>query len=116
MLRRPPRPTLFPYTTLFRSDRTFRRVASPKHPLRRRLSRCALITDNPHETRRGPLQDKVNQVRGPQPRARDEPKTHRAAANREILAQCFQPAPFAPSSELKAADRNIESLYERSST
>src|SRR2546422_8335329 len=32
MIRRPPRSTLFPYTTLFRSD--FRRVALPKDILR----------------------------------------------------------------------------------
>src|SRR3712207_8809199 len=34
MIRRPPRSTLFPYTTLFRSDfamkRTFRRIAAPR--------------------------------------------------------------------------------------
>src|SRR3712207_7449115 len=29
MIRRPPRSTLFPYTTLFRSDTTMRRVPAP---------------------------------------------------------------------------------------
>src|SRR5438046_3719653 len=36
MIRRPPRSTLFPYTTLFRSRRRFPARASPPH-LRRRL-------------------------------------------------------------------------------
>src|SRR2546422_7083021 len=31
MIRRPPRSTLFPYTTLFRSGRSFRRCARPCH-------------------------------------------------------------------------------------
>src|SRR5437870_7487755 len=33
MLRRPPRSTLFPYTTLFRSDRGLRRGSSTARPL-----------------------------------------------------------------------------------
>src|SRR2546430_10156314 len=32
MIRRPPRSTLFPYTTLFRSERREPRVPRPKHP------------------------------------------------------------------------------------
>src|SRR2546430_11185212 len=32
MIRRPPRSTLFPYTTLFRSYRFFLRNADPDHP------------------------------------------------------------------------------------
>src|SRR2546429_1812625 len=32
MIRRPPRSTLFPYTTLFRSDGTRRRREEPLHP------------------------------------------------------------------------------------
>src|SRR5690242_21428247 len=42
MLRRPPRSTLFPYTTLFRSERDFRRVIQPSLPvecLRRKIKR-----------------------------------------------------------------------------
>src|SRR2546422_7734218 len=31
MIRRPPRSTLFPYTTLFRSQRNHGRVAAPQH-------------------------------------------------------------------------------------
>src|SRR5262245_66043218 len=34
MLRRPPRSTLFPYTTLFRSDRYFSSVIGPTFPNR----------------------------------------------------------------------------------
>src|SRR5436305_11117048 len=37
MLRRPPRSTLFPYTTLFRSEAVSRALASPPRP--RRLGR-----------------------------------------------------------------------------
>src|SRR5437773_10222440 len=37
MIRRPPRSTLFPYTTLFRSDRPREAAALPAHGLRRRL-------------------------------------------------------------------------------
>src|SRR2546426_4520250 len=33
MIRRPPRSTLFPYTTLFRSDRDLDRLAEPGHVL-----------------------------------------------------------------------------------
>src|SRR2546429_6806758 len=33
MIRRPPRSTLFPYTTLFRSERAFRRWTEPKIPI-----------------------------------------------------------------------------------
>src|SRR5688572_32696224 len=36
MTRRPPRPTLFPYTTLFRSERC---VSAPAHPARARIRR-----------------------------------------------------------------------------
>src|SRR5256885_8768138 len=35
MIRRPPRSTLFPYTTLFRSDRAHRRLRGLVHPRRR---------------------------------------------------------------------------------
>src|SRR3712207_7975850 len=43
MIRRPPRSTLFPYTTLFRSLKAMARMAMPK-PVRRYLGReaCAL--------------------------------------------------------------------------
>src|SRR3712207_8365302 len=41
MIRRPPRSTLFPYTTLFRSERAVREVAAvlarERHPLRHAL-------------------------------------------------------------------------------
>src|SRR2546426_7326576 len=36
MIRRPPRSTLFPYTTLFRSRRLLRRELGEQRPLRRR--------------------------------------------------------------------------------
>src|SRR2546426_8028791 len=37
MIRRPPRSTLFPYTTLFRSHAPARREAAGRHPQGRRL-------------------------------------------------------------------------------
>src|SRR3712207_9439402 len=49
MIRRPPRSTLFPYTTLFRSQQAVERVATraPAHRGRRRLAA--------HRDDRGPL-------------------------------------------------------------
>src|SRR5256885_13181532 len=41
MIRRPPRSTLFPYTTLFRSRREQREVAAPARPRRRVVGRVA---------------------------------------------------------------------------
>src|SRR5687768_18242904 len=44
MIRRPPRSTLFPYTTLFRSDPDDARLL--RHPVSRRgVARCALPSD-----------------------------------------------------------------------
>src|ERR1039458_761068 len=40
MIRRPPRSTLFPYTTLFRAVETARRRLACRGPLRSRLARC----------------------------------------------------------------------------
>src|SRR2546421_4068441 len=50
MIRRPPRSTLFPYTTLFRSDRVDRFTALPHHvhlvsPLHEHRGRDLLIDD-----------------------------------------------------------------------
>src|SRR5262245_35291933 len=39
MIRRPPRSTLFPYTTLFRSDRLRRRVRAPRGGAERQARR-----------------------------------------------------------------------------
>src|SRR5579884_4421881 len=41
MIRRPPRSTLFPYTTLFRSRAAAGRVAPARRPAHRRRRRCA---------------------------------------------------------------------------
>src|SRR3712207_8594914 len=43
MIRRPPRSTLFPYTTLFRSTRVIRGEAATKSTLLRELPRAALL-------------------------------------------------------------------------
>src|SRR3712207_8647307 len=40
MIRRPPRSTLFPYTTLFRSRRRYRDFRSPQRGAERRHRRC----------------------------------------------------------------------------
>src|SRR2546429_5507117 len=40
MIRRPPRSTLFPYTTLFRSLSRHRRAAQPPHPTHPRRQPC----------------------------------------------------------------------------
>src|SRR2546428_14055319 len=45
MIRRPPRSTLFPYTTLFRSPRRLRRASTPDRPERRRSRRPACQGD-----------------------------------------------------------------------
>src|SRR3712207_6860559 len=39
MIRRPPRSTLFPYTTLFRSERPHTSADRPRRPARRRVGR-----------------------------------------------------------------------------
>src|SRR2546422_4236772 len=44
MIRRPPRSTLFPYTTLFRSPRSPTSVSSPSGSARTKSSREALAT------------------------------------------------------------------------
>src|SRR2546430_17604985 len=53
MIRRPPRSTLFPYTTLFRSVSAFRGVGGGRRVVRRsgkpKILICApCFTDNPH--------------------------------------------------------------------
>src|SRR5436190_7269592 len=51
MLRRPPRSTLFPYTTLFRSH-LLRPLQGPHRPHRRALDRMPRRDERPAETRR----------------------------------------------------------------
>src|SRR3712207_7006661 len=64
MIRRPPRSTLFPYTTLFRS-RGRRRVALP----RRQPHRAVALPDRRRRDDRGPLGEPVA-ARGGRGRAR----------------------------------------------
>src|SRR5438067_9924290 len=47
MVRRPPRSTLFPYTTLFRSRRNHRVPLRRYRPRRRRRCRCSLLREEP---------------------------------------------------------------------
>src|SRR5258706_2490493 len=59
MIRRPPRSTLFPYTTLFRSHHLGERVCDPCRTGRaqRRLRQCAVgHRDRPHARPAGHLQ------------------------------------------------------------
>src|SRR5947208_11514226 len=66
MIRRPPRSTLFPYTTLFRSDR-----AQSQHPFRFRA-----------ECRHTPLQ----QIDGKQGRPRSDRKSTRLNSSHQIIS------------------------------
>src|SRR2546422_11448520 len=47
MIRRPPRSTLFPYTTLFRSLRAGRRARASQHPGALRSGNCARPAQSP---------------------------------------------------------------------
>src|SRR5256885_13141214 len=53
MIRRPPRSTLFPYTTLFRSARVFRGTARATVHLRQKASQLALRVASGASKRRG---------------------------------------------------------------
>src|SRR5437660_9657658 len=52
MIRRPPRSTLFPYTTLFRSGRAWRPRSRRRRPRREARSRCARATPRGGEDRK----------------------------------------------------------------
>src|SRR5690348_3836850 len=47
MIRRPPRPTLFPYTTLFRSCTPFPGCSSASPETARRVNHCASVWETP---------------------------------------------------------------------
>src|SRR2546427_9529626 len=64
MIRRPPRSTLFPYTTLFRSDGD--RAAARQRGGVDQVHRVAQVSDDRHEPSRGDERE----PRGEQPRAR----------------------------------------------
>src|SRR3712207_7465702 len=53
MIRRPPRSTLFPYTTLFRSRRAIRQEGSPADRVRLRRSRYGPSVGQPPGRRQG---------------------------------------------------------------
>src|SRR2546425_8222703 len=54
MIRRPPRSTLFPYTTLFRSRLAQRRLLIRRHARERQEQRCYHEADHDRRQRRGP--------------------------------------------------------------
>src|SRR4051812_49655701 len=60
MIRRPPRSTLFPYTTLFRSDRAFERADDAKQHRRILLQRVGVVRRSEEHT--SELQSHVNLV------------------------------------------------------
>src|SRR5256885_8190060 len=53
MIRRPPRSTLFPYTTLFRSVHIRRPGRRPVEPGRRRRGRCGWSSSRTGQEKRG---------------------------------------------------------------
>src|SRR2546430_10149376 len=62
MIRRPPRSTLFPYTTLFRSQRTLRRSCQ-RCPRRRRNKSTHRLRNSVCSRRKNLANKKVNQMR-----------------------------------------------------
>src|SRR2546423_11720267 len=48
MIRRPPRSTLFPYTTLFRSERWARHVEPQVHPLHQAVGQMHVVRSEEH--------------------------------------------------------------------
>src|SRR6266446_8703157 len=61
MIRRPPRSTLFPYTTLFRSERAHE-VDARGHPPREELDRRPLVRERRSEEHTSELQSPCNLV------------------------------------------------------
>src|SRR5947208_11487674 len=51
MIRRPPRSTLFPYTTLFRSVEMRRRLAEPPAPVHERVGETSVVIEVRHVPR-----------------------------------------------------------------
>src|SRR5256885_7118797 len=77
MIRRPPRSTLFPYTTLFRSLR----VPSPSRPKRARPQHCTVPPARRSEEHTSELQSPCNLVcRLLLEKKKTEPSTHRHAS------------------------------------
>src|SRR5205809_6178305 len=62
MLRRPPRSTLFPYTTLFRSARGFRFAGDGTFPALGRFCVCRSQTQNRSEEHTSELQSRLHLV------------------------------------------------------
>src|SRR3989442_9976341 len=89
MIRRPPRSTLFPYTTLFRSTGCHHKVPERLHDLLRRGSglaisdRPAVQFDDGPDLRGGPTDERL--VRGPDVVQREEPFLRLQAELRDDL-------------------------------
>src|SRR5688572_18170222 len=106
MIRRPPRSTLFPYTTLFRSRRRRRRVVRRPRPRGR-------------HARRAHARDDEGSGRGPQNTHRGAPRTAPGPAVNRIVflddATAREFEPFAltrPVSELRAGTEIIRRRWE----
>src|SRR2546426_7028582 len=75
MIRRPPRSTLFPYTTLFRSPPSVHRVTAPHPPTRRRAGERARAPSGGPKRRRARSQPAVRRPLRARPDERDRKST-----------------------------------------
>src|SRR2546429_6583801 len=64
MIRRPPRSTLFPYTTLFRSLRVLERAGLVAHAKHGRVRRCRLVARPMREAARDRKSTRLNSSHG----------------------------------------------------
>src|SRR2546422_4463838 len=96
MIRRPPRSTLFPYTTLFRSDPSDRERAARLHRDLPELDRADLVEEDRKSTRlnssHGYISYAVFCLKKKTPRPAARPPRNRAAGGRGIVAERAPPA------------------------
>src|SRR2546422_5929324 len=93
MIRRPPRSTLFPYTTLFRSLRLRGRLRGIHHPLARQLVDVALAGRGRSEEHTSELQSRLHLV------CRlllEKKKKHNATKNRDVTTTAIMEHPTEP--------------------
>src|SRR3712207_8717935 len=84
MIRRPPRSTLFPYTTLFRSDR---RLAGPVRP--EQADHLTAAHGQRDAVHRGPPSVPLAQAVAPQRRGRDRKSTRLNSSHANISYAVF---------------------------
>src|SRR3712207_8369490 len=96
MIRRPPRSTLFPYTTLFRSDGVGRRMrdGAPRHPVVLRVvgvlddSRASPLLHEPKPV--GPVVERSGQDHADHPRDRKSTRLNSSHANISYAVFCLK--------------------------